>query len=77
MKQDITGRASQRAAKIIQNAINRFTSDVMPLGPTKAELSHTDSRAALNRMTGDERVELSRMIGEERMLELMKNATRN
>jgi hypothetical protein len=71
-ERDITGRASDRAARVLFKAIQRIQK-TLPLGPGQVKMSPSELRENMGKMRPDMMQALINQIGPERLLELMKD----
>lgn len=75
MRKDIMGRATARVSERVTRVTQRFTEELMPIGPDAAEMTPAELKNQLNSMSGEQRLALSKVIGEERMMEMMRVAS--
>ena len=71
MERDITGRAVQQSAKIVQRVMNRVQQKV-PLGPGNVKMTPEEMRKEVSKMRGEPLLRMAEMLGNEEVLRAMK-----
>ena len=71
MERDITGRAVQQSAKIVQRVMNRVQQKV-PLGPSQVKMSREESKAEMSRMRGEPMLRLAEILGDDEVMNILR-----
>ena len=69
---DITGRAAERASKVLLKALGRVH-ERMPLGPGQVRMTRAELKANMDRMRPDMMAVLMQQLGPERILEMLRD----
>ena len=72
MERDITGRAVQQSAKIVQRVMNRVQQKV-PLGPGNVRMTPEEMRKEVTKMRGEPLLRMAEMLGNEEVLDALRN----
>ena len=72
MERDITGRAVQQSAKIVQRVMDRVQQKV-PLGPSQVKLTPEELRREVSRMRGEPLLKMAELLGNEEVLDAIRN----
>ena len=72
MERDITGRAVQQSAKIVQRVMNRVQQKV-PLGPGNVKMTPEEMKREVAKMRGEPLLRLAEMLGNEEVLDALRN----
>ena len=72
MERDITGRAVQQSAKIVQRVMNRVQQKV-PLGPSNVRMTPEELKKEVARMRGEPLLRMAEILGDEEVLDAMRN----
>ena len=72
MERDITGRAVQQSAKIVQRVMNRVQQKV-PLGPGNVKMTPEEMRKEVTKMRGEPLLRMAEMLGNEEVLDALRN----
>ena len=71
MERDITGRAVQQSARIVQRVMDRIQQKV-PLGPSQVKMSREELRKEMSRMRGEPRMRLAEMLGDDEVMNILR-----
>ena len=71
MERDITGRAVQQSAKIVQRVMNRVQQKV-PLGPSQVKMSREELRTEMSRMRGEPMMRLAEILGDDEVMNILR-----
>ena len=72
MERDITGRAVQQSAKIVQRVMERVQQKV-PLGPSNVRMTPEELKKEVARMRGEPLLRMAEILGNEEVLDAMRN----
>ena len=72
MERDITGRAVQQSAKIVQRVMNRIQQKV-PLGPSQVKMTPDELRREVSRMRGEPLMQMVDLLGSTEVLDAIRN----
>jgi len=72
MERDITGRAVQQSAKIVQRVMNRVQQKV-PLGPGNVRMTPEEMKREVAKMRGEPLLRMAEMLGNEEVLDALRN----
>ena len=72
MDRDITGRAVQQSAKIVQRVMNRVQQKV-PLGPSNVKMSPEELKKEVAKMRGEPLLRMAEMLGSEEVIDALRN----
>ena len=72
MERDITGRAVQQSAKIVQRVMNRVQQKV-PLGPGNVRMTPEEMKKEVAKMRGEPLLRMAEMLGNEEVLDALRN----
>ena len=72
MERDITGRAVQQSAKIVQRVMNRVQQKV-PLGPGNVKMTPEELKKEVTKMRGEPLLRMAEMLGNEDVLNALRN----
>ena len=72
MERDITGRAVQQSAKIVQRVMERVQQKV-PLGPSNVRMTPEELKKEVARMRGEPLLRMAEILGDEEVLDAMRN----
>ena len=72
MERDITGRAVQQSAKIVQRVMNRVQQKV-PLGPGNVRMTPEEMRKEVTKMRGEPLLRMAEMLGNEDVLDALRS----
>jgi len=72
MERDITGRAVQQSAKIVQRVMNRVQQKV-PLGPGNVKMTPEEMKKEVAKMRGEPLLRMAEMLGNEEVLDALRN----
>ncbi len=72
MERDITGRAVQQSAKIVQRVMNRVQQKV-PLGPGNVKMTPEEMKREVAKMRGEPLLRMAEMLGNEEVLDALRN----
>ena len=72
MERDITGRAVQQSAKIVQRVMNRVQQKV-PLGPGNVRMTPEEMKKEVAKMRGEPLLRMAEMLGNEDVLDALRN----
>ena len=71
MERDITGRAVQQSAKIVQRGMNRVQQKV-PLGPSQVKMSRDELKSEMSRMRGEPMLRLAEILGDDEVMNILR-----
>ncbi len=71
MERDITGRAVQQSAKIVQRVMNRVQQKV-PLGPSHVKMSREELKDEMSRMRGEPMLRLAEILGDDEVMNILR-----
>jgi len=71
MERDITGRAVQQSAKIVQRVMNRVQQKV-PLGPSQVKMSREELKDEMSRMRGEPMLRLAEILGDDEVMNILR-----
>ena len=71
MERDITGRAVQQSAKIVQRVMDRIQQKV-PLGPSQVKMSREELKTEMSRMRGEPMLRLAEILGDEEVMNILR-----
>ncbi len=71
MERDITGRAVQQSAKIVQRVMNRVQQKV-PLGPSQVKMSREELKTEMSRMRGEPMLRLAEILGDDEVMNILR-----
>ena len=72
MERDITGRAVQQSARIVQNVIERINQKV-PLGPDQVKMTPEELRREVSKMRGEPLLKMAELLGNDEVLSALKD----
>ena len=72
MERDITGRAVQQSAKIVQRVMNRVQQKV-PLGPGNVKMTPEELKKEVTKMRGEPLMRMAEMLGNEDVIDALRN----
>ena len=72
MERDITGRAVQQSAKIVQRVMSRVQEKV-PLGPSNVRMTPEELKKEGAKMRGEPLLRMAEMLGNEDVLDALRN----
>ena len=72
MERDITGRAVQQSARIVQRVIERINQKV-PLGPDQVKMSPEELQREVSKMRGEPLLRMAELLGNEEVLSALRN----
>ena len=72
MERDITGRAVQQSAKIVQRVMNRVQQKV-PLGPGNVKMTPEELKKEVTKMRGEPLLRMAEMLGNEDVIDALRN----
>ena len=72
MERDITGRAVQQSAKIVQRVMDRVQQKV-PLGPSQVKMKPEELKREVARMRGEPLLQMVDLLGSEQVLDAIRN----
>ena len=72
MERDITGRAVQQSAKIVQRVMERVQQKV-PLGPGNVKMTPDELKREVAKMRGEPLLRMAEMLGNEEVLDALRN----
>jgi len=72
MERDITGRAVQQSAKIVQRVMARVQEKV-PLGPSNVRMTPEELKKEVTKMRGEPLLRMAEMLGNEDVLDALRN----
>jgi len=71
MERDITGRAVQQSARIVQRVMNRVQQKV-PLGPSQVKMSREELKGEMSRMRGEPMLRLAEILGDDEVMNILR-----
>ena len=71
MERDITGRAVQQSARIVQRVMNRVQEKV-PLGPSQVKMSREELKGEMSRMRGEPMLRLAEILGDDEVMNILR-----
>ena len=71
MERDITGRAVQQSARIVQRVMNRVQEKV-PLGPSQVKMSREELKVEMSRMRGEPMMRLAEILGDDEVMNILR-----
>ena len=71
MERDITGRAVQQSAKIVQRVMNRVQQKVL-LGPSQVKMSREELKSEMSRMRGEPMLRLAEILGDDEVMNILR-----
>jgi len=71
MERDITGRAVQQSARIVQRVMNRVQQKV-PLGPSQVRMSREELKTEMSRMRGEPMLRLAEILGDDEVMNILR-----
>ena len=71
MERDITGRAVEQSARIVQRVMDRVQQKV-PLGPSQVKMSREELRTEMSRMRGEPMMRLAEMLGDDEVMNILR-----
>ena len=71
MERDITGRAVQQSARIVQRVMNRVQQKV-PLGPSQVKMSREELKSEMSRMRGEPMLRLAEILGDDEVMNILR-----
>ena len=71
MERDITGRAVQQSARIVQRVMDRVQQKV-PLGPSQVKISREELRGEMSRMRGEPMLRLAEILGDDEVMNILR-----
>ena len=71
MERDITGRAVQQSARIVQRVMNRVQQKV-PLGPSQVKMSREELKTEMSRMRGEPMLRLAEILGDDEVMNILR-----
>ena len=71
MERDITGRAVQQSAKIVQRVMDRIQQKV-PLGPSQVKMIREELKTEMSRMRGEPMLRLAEILGDEEVMNILR-----
>ena len=71
MEKDITGRAVEKSARIVQHVMERIQQKV-PLGPDQVKMTPDELKREVARMRGEPLLQMAQMLGNEEVLQSLK-----
>ncbi len=71
MERDITGRAVQQSAKIVQRVMDRIQQKV-PLGPSQVKMSREELKVEMSRMRGEPMMRLAEILGDDEVMNILR-----
>ena len=72
MERDITGRAVQQSARIVQRVMDRVQQKV-PLGPGNVKMTPEEMKREVAKMRGEPLLRMAEMLGNEEVLDALRN----
>ena len=72
MERDITGRAVQQSAKIVQRVMERVQQKV-PLGPGNVKMTPDELKREGAKMRGEPLLRMAEMLGNDEVLDALRN----
>ena len=71
MERDITGRAVQQSARIVQRVMDRVQQKV-PLGPSQVKMRREELRTAMARRRGEPMMRLAEILGDDEVMNILR-----
>ena len=71
MERDITGRAVEQSARIVQRVMDRVQQKV-PLGPSQVKMSREELRTEMSRMRGEPMMRLAEILGDDEVMNILR-----
>ena len=71
MERDITGRAVQQSARIVQRVMDRVQQKV-PLGPSQVKMSRDELKSEMSRMRGEPMLRLAEILGDDEVMNILR-----
>jgi len=71
MERDITGRAVQQSARIVQRVMDRVHQKV-PLGPSQVNMSREELKSEMSRMRGEPMLRLAEILGDDEVMNILR-----
>ena len=71
MERDITGRAVQQSARIVQRVMDRVQQKV-PLGPRQVRMSREELKTEMSRMRGEPMLRLAEILGDDEVMNILR-----
>ena len=71
MERDITGRAVQQSARIVQRVMDRVQQKV-PLGPRQVKMSRDELKSEMSRMRGEPMLRLAEILGDDEVMNILR-----
>ena len=71
MERDITGRAVQQSARIVQRVMDRVQQKV-PLGPSQVKMSRDELKGEMSRMRGEPMLRLAEILGDDEVMNILR-----
>ncbi len=71
MERDITGRAVQQSARIVQRVMDRVQQKV-PLGPSQVRMSREELKTEMSRMRGEPMLRLAEILGDDEVMNILR-----
>ncbi len=71
MERDITGRAVQQSARIVQRVMDRVQQKV-PLGPSQVKMSREELKTEMSRMRGEPMLRLAEILGDDEVMNILR-----
>ena len=72
MERDITGRAVQQSAKIVQRVMARVQEKV-PLGPGNVRMTPEELKKEVAKLRGEPLLRMAEMLGNEDVIDALRN----
>ena len=72
MERDITGRAVQQSAKIVQRVMERVQQKI-PLGPSNVKMTPDELKREVAKMRGEPLLRMAEMLGNDEVLDALRN----
>ena len=72
MERDITGRAVQQSARIVQRVMERVQQKV-PLGPGNVKMTPDELKREVAKMRGEPLLRMAEMLGNDEVLDALRN----
>ena len=71
MERDITGRAVQQSARIVQRVMDRVQQKV-PLGPSQVRMSREELKTEMSRVRGEPMLRLAEILGDDEVMNILR-----
>ena len=71
MEKDITGRAVEKSARIVQHVMER-TQQKVPLGPSQVRMSREELKTEMSRMRGEPMLRLAEILGDDEVMNILR-----